>query len=169
MKVIRNLESSQIAQLTEIIGTPEGLRKALRKHDYVIAIRRAINEGAITPEYITKYVSDLFSGFKKGLLFPHEHVLSAFAVALETSPLEIAEDYLLDLSKLRIMEMPISPRVARICLLNRFERINPLTCKTLKVTTISENTESRVVSSEPYRIDGNNFHEIHEVKPTWQS
>ena len=49
-------------------------------------------------------------------MFAYEINLEAIAVALETYPGPFAEEYLKDLSRLKIPELPLAPRVARLCL-----------------------------------------------------
>jgi hypothetical protein len=79
-------------------------------------IRAALQQGAITEETIHEFVSSLMKAFQVGRRFEHETALAALAVALERRSTDFAEEFLLDLARLKLAEMPICIRVARECI-----------------------------------------------------
>jgi len=68
--------------------------------------------------------------------FPHESAFCGLAVALETLPMPVAEDFLSELAALKIAEMPISSRVAALCLERRGELLISNTLSEFKVRPV---------------------------------
>ncbi len=92
------------------------MRRLLRRTSEVAAVRQALREGAITEDTIRGFVSILVQDLRIGQQLPHELALAALAVALETRPTDFVEEYLYDLSRLRLAELSMCIRVARECL-----------------------------------------------------
>lgn len=113
------LTSDEFASSTGFISTPEALRRFLLRSQEVRDIRESLRQGSITEEAIREFVSSLMKGFRVGSRFEHETVLAALAVALERRATDFAEEFLTDLAKLKLAEMPLSIRIARDCLRHR--------------------------------------------------
>jgi len=96
-----------------VVSSPRGLRRAIYKSDRVAVLRRAISCGSITETDIRQFTERLMKDFSRGEKFPHELALAALAIALENRRTEFAEEYLLDLARLNIVEMSLAPGVAR--------------------------------------------------------
>jgi hypothetical protein len=114
--VLQRLRSDEFALSVGFLSTPGPLRRFLRQTEDVAAIRAALEQGAITDETLRAYVSSLMQDLRRGERFPHELAVAALAVALEMRPTEFAEEFLQDLSRLRLAEMSLCIRVARECL-----------------------------------------------------
>ncbi len=119
IRVLERLKSDEFALSVGFLCTAGPLRRFLRKTEDVAGIQRALRQGAITEETIRSFVSDLMSDLRRGERFPHELPLAALAVVLEMRSTEFAEEFLHDLSRLRLAEMSLCIRVARECLRHR--------------------------------------------------
>ncbi len=117
--LFERLTSDEFALSTASISTPEALRRLLLRSQIVHDIRESLRQGSITEDSIREFVSSLMKGFHVGARFEHEMALAALAVALERRPTDFAEEFLLDLAKLKLAEMPLCIRVARECLKHR--------------------------------------------------
>jgi hypothetical protein len=118
------LDSEDIGQVVLTVATPNAICGILRTHKDVEAVWQylfdnAENSRRIIEEYVRERLIDL----KPETYFPHEPAFCALAVTLETLPMPAAEDFLSELAALKIAEMPISSRVAALCLERRREII----------------------------------------------
>lgn len=114
--LLNQLTSDSFVLSAGIIATPEALRHFLLRSKEVHEVRNALRQGAITEETIRELVSSLMKDFRVGTRFEHELALAALAVVLERWATDFAEEFLLDLAKLKLAEMPLGIRVARECL-----------------------------------------------------
>jgi hypothetical protein len=141
LRTLEWLKSEDFAVSVGFLLPPPALRRTLAATREVQEITRALAEGDITEEMIRKFVSSLLSDLHKGERFPHDLALAALAVALENSPLNVAVEFLRDLSTLQLAEMSVSIRVARECLKHRVVLSNnhqdEKTPRTLEKTDIS--------------------------------
>jgi hypothetical protein len=96
-----------------IVSSAKTLRRCLTNSAYVDGLRRAIAGGAIREETIRRFCDELMVDFERNVRFPHEYALAALAVALEDRKTDFVEEFLLDLARLNIVEMPFAPEVAR--------------------------------------------------------
>lgn len=116
------LDSDDIAQVVLTVATPNAICGILRTHRDVEAVRRYLFDNADdSRRTIEEYVRERLIDLKPKTYFPHEPPFCALAVALETLPMPAAEDFLSELAALKIAEMPISSRVAALCLERRRE------------------------------------------------
>ena len=106
---------------TAFIGTDSGLHTVLSRSTEVQQLRKALDEGRLSADDINSFISNLLFRFARGQQFDDDTTLAAIAVALESLdlPHSFADEYLEDLAQLRITELPMAPRVARLCLENR--------------------------------------------------
>lgn len=147
------LDSEEIAQVVFTVATPKALCSILRTHSHVEAARRQLFENADDARRgIEEFVRERLVDLKPKTYFPHEPAFCALAVALETLPMPAAEDFLSELAALRIAEMPISPRVAALCLKRRREL---LASNTLAVFEVA----SPLLSSGPTQMQPTRFQE----------
>lgn len=117
--VLKQLMSEDFVLSLAFLSTPGPLRRALSRTQEVHAVREALVQGAITEDTIGRFVSDLTEDFHRGKQFLHEIPLAALAVAVETRATDFADEFLKDLSRLRLAEMGLCIRVARECLKRR--------------------------------------------------
>jgi hypothetical protein len=118
-KVFEDLTSDEFILSAGLVSTPEALRRFLLRSHAIHGIRESLRQGLITDETIREFISSLMKEFSVGRRFAHEMALAALAVALERRPTNYAEEFLSDLAKLRLAEMPLCIRVARECLKHR--------------------------------------------------
>ena len=102
-----------------VTSSASGLRALLRKTSQVRQLRADHRSGAVTDDYIQKFVDGLLNEFATSESFPHQVALAAFAVLFENRHSPLAEEYLYDLSRVRTARMRMAASVARICLRNR--------------------------------------------------
>lgn len=117
--VLNELVSEEFAVSVGFIAAPATLCRVLSRTEVVRAIRRALQQGAITEDAIRGFVSGLLADFRVGQRFDHELALAALAVTQERRPTDFAEEFLHDLARLRLAEMSLCVRVARECVRRR--------------------------------------------------
>lgn len=141
MNALRDLQNEDIQTRGSVISTGEALRTFLQYRSEVVSLRKAVEAGEITPTDIKEYVDELLRSFLAGTKFPYEIDLAAISMALETYPGPFSEEYLEDLSRLQIQELPLAPRVARLCLTRRRKVVSGVTVRT------------KVISIQPFNRD----------------
>ncbi len=99
---------------------PPILRRTLQRSPLVQQIARALRSGEITETTIHEFASSVTAEFSKGQRLPNGLALSAIAVILEHRVTDFAEEFLHDLSRLRLSELGSATYVARECLKNRY-------------------------------------------------
>src|SRR5271165_823396 len=97
---------------------PAVLRRTLQRSPLVQRIARALRSGEITEKTIRAFVSSLTAEFSKGRRLPNSLALAALCVVLEHRVTDFAEEFLHDLSRLRLSELGAAAYVARECLKN---------------------------------------------------
>ena len=101
---------------------PAALRRRLQRLSLVRDVHLAVRVGIVRCEHVRAFVTEATRDFRAGELLPNEAALAALAVALETCPQDFAEQYLLDLAKLKLAEVATAARVSRECLRARYSR-----------------------------------------------
>ena len=114
-RVLERLKSDEFALSVGFLSTPGPLRRFLQKTKEVADIRAALEQGVVTDITLRAFVSNLMRDLRRGERFAHELALATLAVVLEMHPTVFAEEYLEDLSRLRVAEMSLCIRVAREC------------------------------------------------------
>lgn len=128
------LDSEDIAQVVLTVATPNAICGILRTHrDVEDAWQYLFDNAENSRQAIEEYVRERLIDLKPKTYFPHEPAFCALAVALETLPMPAAEDFLSELAALKIAEMPISSRVAELCLERRRESLISNTLSEFKV------------------------------------
>jgi hypothetical protein len=118
--LLERLKSNEFEVAIGFLHTPASVRKALLNSLDIRRLALAFRCGEVTDEMIREFVSSIVGGFSKGRRLPNDLALAALAVVLEIRPTKFAEEYLHDLSRLRLAEMKISTHVACECLRNRY-------------------------------------------------
>jgi hypothetical protein len=98
---------------------PPALRLRLRSTPEAQAIVEALQSGELTEDAVREFVTALLGDLQKGKRFANDLALATLAVVLEPCATDFAEEYLRDLSRLRLAEMGLSSRIARECLKQR--------------------------------------------------
>ena len=119
VELLERLKSDAFAAEAVFLSTPGALRRFLVGTSEVRAVKQALRQGAITEDSLRRFVADLMTDLRRGERFPHEMALAAVAVVLEMRPTEFADEFLHDLSALRLSEMSLCIRVARESLKQR--------------------------------------------------
>ena len=119
VELLERLKSDAFAAEAVFFSTAGALRRILVGTSEVGAVKQALRQGAITEDSLRRFVADLMTDLRRGERFPHEVALAALAVVLEMRPTEFADEFLHDLSALRLSEMSLCIRVARECLKHR--------------------------------------------------
>ncbi len=134
MRILDDLRALALDCRVSSISTAEGLRAFLGFRPEVIEFRRALDAQVLDDGDLRGFVSELLGQFVRGTRFPDESVLAAVAVAIETLPAQFAEQFLEDLARVRIAELPLAPRVARLSLRERHNRVSLLTVRDMTIT-----------------------------------
>ncbi len=136
--VLTKLDSEDIAHLVFSIATPNALCNILRTHKDVEVVRRYLFDNADDArQFIEEYVRERLIDLNPKTHFQHEPAFCALAVALETLPMPASENFLSELAALKIAEMPMSPRVAALCLERRQKLLISNTISQFNVRPIS--------------------------------
>lgn len=127
------LTNEDIADLAMVVATPEALATLLKRRHEVIEVRRAFDRGSITSDEVRHFISHTLGRFEAQKKFAGDIILSALAVALETNASEFAEEYLQELSRLKLRELPMSSRVANAALRSRGKVLSSKTTRKFRL------------------------------------
>lgn len=136
MQTLNNLRNLSLQATVSSISTAEGLRAFLSCRPEVIELRRAFEAEAIDSDDFHSFVNELLGHFRRGARFHAEGVIAALAVAIETLPARFAQEFLQDLARVKIAELPLAPRVARLSLRERDKRVSQLTVRDLTIANL---------------------------------
>lgn len=160
MDKLKALANREILELGIVISTPDALAAILKRRPEVADLRHAVDEGSVTWRDLREFVAALFRKFTPAKKFVGDVCLCALAVALETQPSAEAEGFLQELSRIRIRELPMSPRVATIALRNRS---HILTRTTTSEFTLAHSFRDRVEEPRVYRVTSQHSLDSREV------
>lgn len=135
-RALESLKTDNFALRFSFISNPSAVHRALQRSEDVENLRLALRNGEITEETLRAFSGNVLRELEHGKRLHHELALAAIAVALEIRPTPFAEEYVLDLARLELAELPIAIRVARKACQERLK----LTGNTTKVF-ISANEE----------------------------
>lgn len=116
---LESLCKDSIAKLSMVIATPRALREELRKQPEIINTVKAVHEGTVTYDDISKFVRDLLKHFNTGERFRFDSSLCALAVIVNYTYGIWSDNFLNELAKLKVQEIQLSPRIAQLCLNER--------------------------------------------------
>jgi len=108
-----SLTTDDFAIRLGLISNPRAIHRRLQVSDEVHSIRRALANGEITEESLRRFTAELLCEYAPDQLFGHEMALAAIAVVLETRATAFASEFIGDLARLELSELPIAIRVAR--------------------------------------------------------
>jgi hypothetical protein len=111
--VLENLKHVDFASRYGVVSNPRALHWALSRSSEVRDVRAALNSGAITEVSIQRFAAELLGKLTYGELFPFDIALATLAVVLEIRAGSFAEEFIFDLARLELAELPMSIRVAR--------------------------------------------------------
>ena len=150
------LDSEEIAQVVFTVATSKALCSILRTHRDVKAVRQYLWESTDARREIEEFIRERLVALRPKTYFPHEPAFCALAVATLRMP--AAEDFLSELAALRIAEMPISSRVAALCLKRRRELLASNTRAVFEVA--SPLLSSGPTQMEPTKFQQNSSYEL---------
>lgn len=125
MQALRELLTDEFQVAAHIYSTGESLYTFLSESKHVQAIRAEIASSHLSERGVEDFVRGLMGEFRQGTRFPWESALAAIAVALASVPGDFADKFLADLAELRVAEMPLSPRVAKLAMAQRRASVAP--------------------------------------------
>lgn len=132
MNALLSLRQDAFLRAASTVSSGEGLRAFLRRRPEVVALRKQLISGQLSPSDISGFVGELLCDLERGKKFAEEVILAAIAVAIETLPGDFASSYLADLANLHIREIPLAPRVAASALARRRSIVIETTERTRK-------------------------------------
>jgi hypothetical protein len=118
--VLDQLKSEDFNHSIGFLHTPATVRRKLQKCSYVRRMAAALRFGSVTEMMVREFVSAIMEGYSRGRRLPNDLALAALAVMMEIRTTDFAEEYLIDLARLRLPEMSTSIHVARECLKYRY-------------------------------------------------
>lgn len=128
------LDSDELAHIVFTVASPKAIATMLRSRPEIAATRQHLSDNAYhARRFVEEYVRSRLIDLKPKTYFLHEPAFCALAVAMEPLPIPVAEAFLSELAALKIAEMPISSRVAAICLKRRRELLISNTLAEFKV------------------------------------
>jgi hypothetical protein len=95
------------------------MRKVLLNTPECREFRDMYRSGVLTEGTLRRYVRELMGNLTIGQRCPYDTALALMAVGLEPSMDKFADEYLSELSKLELVELPVSISVAKECLAER--------------------------------------------------
>jgi len=146
-KVLNDLLEDSFAEKLSFVTQPVALHKLLAYSEEVRAIREKLQEGAITEETLRKFASSLVQQIEYGKRFPHELALAAIAVAIETRATDFSEEFIFDLARLKLPEIPLAIRVAREAS-SKLIQSTKSKSKTFQVDHFPENTDFKIAGPD---------------------
>lgn len=109
------IHSETLNELPLFVGSSTALRSALQSHAVVSQLRADLISGALVHADIDNFVSRAMRNLSVGVRLEEDMALAALAVALEREASDFANEYIEELSRLRLSEMPNSIAVAELC------------------------------------------------------
>lgn len=149
MTLLDRIKSDEFIYSTGFALPPKAMRSALLRLRECSAFRDLYWNGAVTESMLRKYIQALMSDLNIGKRFPFDMTLALIAVALEPFSDTFADEYLYDLSRLELMELPVSIGLARVCLAERTRRADNV-CRQFTLPALNTFQE---ISHEPENAD----------------
>ena len=118
--LLLRLTTEDFADSIGFVLPPAPLRRVLQHSTDIRRLETALRYGEITEKDVREFVNQCLLDFRRGELFRHDISLAGLAVAMEHWKSSFAEEYLIDLARVRRPEFRSSFRIARECLKARF-------------------------------------------------
>jgi hypothetical protein len=128
-------------------------------------LRRSIVEEALSDDDVRLFLQGLLRSFTPAAHFHGDVALAAIAVALEPIATDLASEFIGKLSSLRVAELPLSPRVARLVVESRRARIADDTVRTARVAQEARVAEGPISEDDPTALPASNADTVHLVQP----
>ena len=136
---LRGLLSSALDFRAHIAGSNEALYAFLSQAQEVLDLRRALGSGEVLEKEIRDFTNRLLRDFRPNVLFEHDIALAALAVALSRDwNTPFAEEYIIDLAKLRNPEFRRSIAVARLAARRLYQNTDTLSRSFRSVDSFGE-------------------------------
>jgi hypothetical protein len=145
------------------ISTAEGLRNELSKRVEVLALKRALMSGSVTFDDVRAFVERLMERFVRGSKSQIDIVLAAIVNAIDFLPAKRVDDFLDSLAGVRIAEMPMAPRVARLAVRERWNRFTEVTIRDVSFMTPLPFGGDGPQEEHPVQIDSDINYQIFEL------
>ncbi len=111
------INTDEIKTICALAATPRAVRAALKNSVSARTLGCLLASGKIKIESIREYAQKLTEDFTPGKHFQYEAEFSLLAVVLEADKSFLGYQFLRDLADVQVVEMPMSPKVASLCLL----------------------------------------------------
>lgn len=161
MNKLQQLLSDEFVSELGFYSTAAGLYRGLAKNPVVKELTDAIRTGEISANNIREFVAQLAPAFERGIRFPHENCLAAICVSIEHFANPFSEEFLIDLARVNITELPFAPKVAGICLANLFQ--TPKTYDSMVACRFSVATEPQAHTFEIDFVSTAQFQSEHHI------
>lgn len=126
---LADLDGLELELRLTFASTTSAQRAVLAASAEVERAVRALKQGEFGEAQIGEWVSVLLRARLPGRRFEHDTALAALAVVFEDWPSAFADEFLEDLSKVRLVEMSLSTRVAALSLSTRQRTLARTTTK----------------------------------------
>ena len=122
MSVFKRIKSEDFICSIGYEMPPKAIRYILARTEECAQLRNAYRTGNISETELRRYIQSMMKDFVPGTKFPYDMTLSLVAVSLEPFFTGFADEYLSTLTNLELSEMPLSIRVAKLCVQARQQR-----------------------------------------------
>lgn len=120
MTALENLHTEEFVESIGFYSTAQGLYLALAKSQFVGELSIAIRTGEVSIDELRSFVEQISAKFERGKRFSEEVSLAAICVAIEDLPNSFSEEFLIDLARVNVTEIPYASKVAAICVAHLF-------------------------------------------------
>ena len=124
MSLLEKIKSNDFIFFIGYDMPPKAMRYILLRTKECKQLRDAYWSGNLSEAELRRYIQGLLGEFVSGEKFYYDMTLSLVAVALEPLYTSFADEYLTTLANLELSEMPLSIRVAKLCVQTRQQGTN---------------------------------------------
>lgn len=124
MSLLQKIKSDDFILSLGYEMPPKAMRYVLLRTEECKQLRDAYWSGNLSDVELHRYIQNLMGKFVSGEKFSYDMTLSLLAVALEPLYTSFADEYLTTLANLELSEMPLSIRVAKLCVQTRQQGTN---------------------------------------------
>ena len=124
MSLLKKIKSDDFIFSIGYEMPPKAMRYILVRTKECKQLQDAYRSGNLSEAELRRYIQGLLGEFVSGEKFYYDMTLSLVAVALEPFYTSFADEYLTTLADLELLEIPLSIRVAKLCVQTRQQRTN---------------------------------------------
>ena len=121
MNLLDHLRSREFLDSLGYDVPADVMRVVIRGNDAFAQFQNQYRQGEITDAEIEGFVHSLMETFRRGQKFPFDRTLAFLVVALERITTPFVRTFISDLSRIRVAEIQLAPRVAQFAMLDRAE------------------------------------------------